>query len=364
MLKGVRIIDFSQYLPGPYATLRLADKGAEVIKVESPSGDPARFPQEADGKDRYIFRANNRNKKSIILNLKDPSDQEVARLLIKKSDVVMESFRPGVVKRLGISYDEIVREKPDIIYCSLSGYGQTGPLSHLGSHDLNYLALSGVLAQLKDKAGTPIHPSITLADLIGGMAASEAISAALFQKERTGKGQYIDLALADVMLTLMTNHEIIESATGDRHGISRLNKSLICYYLYETKDGRFISLGALEVKFWENFCRAVDRKDWILAHLSSPDENNRIFTEVKKLFISRTFEEWTEFAETVDCCMAPVLEVGEVHQHSYHKGRMLIEDREGLRYVSTLFKNGLVNFSPSPRQGEHTDELLENSQGV
>ncbi|WP_085993053.1 CaiB/BaiF CoA transferase family protein [Oceanobacillus senegalensis] len=360
MLEGIRVIDFTQYLPGPYATLRLADMGAEVIKVESPSGELGRYPTEKDGGPKYTFRAQNRGKKSISLNLKDEKEQEIARDLIHGSDVVIESFRPGVMKRLGISYKDVIKTKPDIIYCSLSGYGQTGDMKHLGSHDINYMAMSGVLSQMKDKQGVPIHPSITFADLIGGISASESISAALVQRERTGKGTYIDLALADIMVTIMTNHIMLESATGEQHGSPALNKTLICYYLYETKDGRFISLGALEAKFWENFCRAVNREDWISAQTSSPTQDNEIFQEVKELFLSRTFEEWLKFSQEVDCCMAPVLESGEVVNHPYYKERKLIEEKWGLRFVSTRYKDhpDLKDLEPAPGLGKHTDEIV------
>ena len=361
MLKGIRVIDFSQYLPGPNTTLRLADLGAEIIKVESPSGDPARYPLEQDGRERYVFRAQNRDKKSIVLNLKEPTEQQIAMDLIKQADVVIESFRPGVTKRLGISYEEIIKEKPDIVYCSLSGYGQTGEMSHLGSHDLNYMALSGVLSQFKDDEGRPVHPSTTIADLVGGVVASESIVAALLQKERTGKGAYLDLALADVAATLMTNHVMIESATGKQNGIERLHKKLICYGLYETKDGRFISLGALEAKFWENFCLAVDKEEWIQAHLTAPVETNLVYGEVQTLFASRTFVEWSLFSQQVDCCMAPVLESGELATHPYYKTRNLIQERWGHNYVATRFNDGeslLDDSTAAPKHGEHTEDLL------
>ena len=358
MLKGIRVIDFSQYLPGPNTTLRLADMGAEIIKVESPSGDPARFPPEKDGGDRYVFRAQNRDKKSVILNLKDPTQQQKAMDLIKEADVVIESFRPGVTKRLGISYEEIIKEKPDIVYCSLSGYGQEGEMSHLGSHDINYMALSGVLSQFKDDNGRPVLPSTTMADLVGGVVASESIVAALLQKERTGKGAYLDMALADVMSSLMTNHVLIESATGNKMELKDCIRSSYAYGLYETKDGRFISLGALELKFWENFCLAVDKEEWIQAHLTAPVETNSVYSEMKNLFLSRTLEQWTLFSQQVDCCMAPVLESGEIADHPYYKTRNLIQERWGLKYVATRYNNGkslLEHSTPYPKHGEHTE---------
>lgn len=362
MLTGIRVIDFSQYLPGPYATLRLADLGAEVIKVESPKGDPARFPPEHDGGERYVFRAQNRDKKSVLLNLKERTEQLIVLDLIKEADVVIESFRPGVANRLGIGYEDVIKVKPDIVYCSLSGYGQEGEMSHLGSHDLNYMALSGVLSQLKDDEEKPIHPSTTLADLVGGVAASESIVAALLQKERSGKGAYLDIALADVMATLMTNHVLIESATGKPNGIERLDRNLICYGLYETGDGRFVSLAALEPKFWENFCMAVEKKEWLNAHLTAPEATNPIYIEVTELFASRTFAQWTEFSQQVDCCMTPVLETGELAHHPYYRSRKLIEERWGHQYVATRFHGGeslLGESTAAPKHGEHTKELLE-----
>ena len=192
MLKGIKIADFTQNLPGPYATLRLADLGAEVIKIEPPTGDHARYPLEKDQKENYLFRSMNRNKKSLALNLKNEEDKEVALEIIRKSDVLIESYRPGVMERLGLGYEDIRAIHPTIIYCSLSGYGQEGSMHQLGSHDLNYMALSGVLAQLKDNTGKPIQPTITFADLIGGTSATEAILAALFNRERSGNGSYLD----------------------------------------------------------------------------------------------------------------------------------------------------------------------------
>lgn len=364
MLKGIRVLDFSQYLPGPYATLRLADLGAEIIKVESPSGDLGRFPSERDGGPRYAFRGQNRDKKSIKLNLKDVAEQKKVLGLIKDADVILESFRPGVTSRLGINYKEVIKVKPDIVYCSLSGYGQNGEMSHLGSHDINYMALSGILSQFKDKDGNPIQPSTTIADLVGGMAASESIIAALLQKEKIGKGTYIDLALADTTASLMTNHVLIESATGKQNGIEKLDGRLVSYNLYETKDGRFISLGAIEEKFWMNFCTALNKEEWLFDHLSAASNSNPIYKEIKDMFKTKTFDEWVLFSQQVDCCMAPVLESGEVANHSYFKTRNLVQEICGLNYVYTHRKEEslLTHSTPPPEHGAHTNILLSEEE--
>ncbi|GIM48004.1 CoA transferase [Collibacillus ludicampi] len=318
MLKGVRIVDFTRYLPGPYATLRLADMGAEVIKVEPPmTGEPARLFGDRFNGTGLLYLANNRNKKSVTINLKEKEGQEISFQLASRADVVIEGFRPGVADALGIGYERLKQVSPNLIYCSLTGYGQTGPMRDQAGHDLNYMALSGVLSQLRDREGNPIQPGIQFADLIGGIAASEAILAALVKKGLTGEGAYLDISLTDTLIGMMTNHAMLQKVNGKEHGFSELGGNLICYFIYETKDGKFISLAALEKKFWENFCRAVHREDWIPEHLSAASKSNRTFAEVKALFKSRTFEEWSEFSRSVDCCMTPVLETSELVHDSY-----------------------------------------------
>ncbi|WP_077213245.1 CaiB/BaiF CoA transferase family protein [Bacillus dakarensis] len=360
MLEGIRILDFSQYLPGPHATLRLVDMGAEVIKVESPQGDPSRPSTNKKG-DGLVFNTQNRNKKSIVLNLKEEDDRQIALNLIRDADVVLEGFRPGVVARLGISYEDVIKVKEDIIYCSLSGYGQTGPLSQLGGHDINYLSWSGTLAQFKDQTGRPVQPSTTIADFVGGISASEAILAALVKKLRTGEGSYIDLSITDTLLSLMSNHVVHESITGEEHGIPRLNNKHVCYYIYETKDGRYVSLGALEPKFWTNLCTALNKLSWIPDHFSLAEPNNPVFEELKDMFSSRTLEEWTKFAQEVDCCLAPVLETSEVHQQPLFTEREMIVEKDGIRQISTRFSpaQDIKTHSVPPGLGQHTVEFKE-----
>jgi len=362
MLEGIRVIDFSQYLPGPHTTLRFSDLGAEVIKVESPLGDPARGSLDENGAG-YVFLAQNRNKKSIVLNLKDQKDQEIALNLIADADIVLESFRPGVMNRLGIGYENAVKVKKDIIYCSLTGYGQTGVMSHLGGHDLNYMSLSGMLSQFKDENGRPVQPSNTIADFVGGISASESILAALVKRYKTGEGSYIDLSITDSLLSFMTNHVVIADATGEEHGVDRLNNKIVCYYLYETSDHRFVSLGALEPKFWYAFCKAVNKESWIEAHLSLAVQDNPIFEEMKELFASKSFAEWTQFSLEVDCCLAPVLEVSELSKHPLTKDRGLIVNQDEFRYVLTNYHALKTNDKPAPEFGQHTEQIITQLAG-
>lgn len=358
LLEGIRIIDFSQYLPGPHATLRLVEMGAEVIKVESQQGDPARSftNQKEDG---LIFLTQNRHKKSVVLNLKDPNDQQIALNLIDDADVVIEGFRPGVTSRLGIGYEDVKKRKKNIIYCSLTGYGQTGVLSEMAGHDINYLSLSGVLAQLKDENGRPVIPSTTIADFVGGIAASEAILGALVKRFKTGEGSYIDLSITDALLSIMSNHTVIESVTGEENGVSKLHNQYVCYYLYETKDRRFVSLAALEPKFWSNFCAAINRENWLKEQYSFVQNENPVFVEMKQLFASKTLAEWTDFAQAVDCCIAPVLETSELHTHPQFKDRGMIMEKQGIRYVSTKYSPvlNITDQTISPKLGEHSEDI-------
>ncbi|MEH6953464.1 CaiB/BaiF CoA transferase family protein [Neobacillus drentensis] len=361
MLKGIKVIDFTNYLPGPFATLRLAELGAEIIKVEPPEGDPARHMGISEQGNGLVFLANNRQKKSISLNLKEKEGYDTALKLIANADVVLESFRPGVMEKLGLGYEAVRTVKPDIIYCSISGYGQKGQLSKLGNHDLNYMALSGVLAQFKDRTCKPVHPSITLGDYIGGFAANERILAGLVSRVLTGKGSYHSISITDQLVSLLGNHIMVEKEDGEGTGIKVLSGSIVSYALYETRDGRYMSLGALEPKFWANFCQAHGHEDWNSAHFSATDDANPVFQALTVLFKSKTFYEWIEFAQKVDCCMAPVLEIGELSTNPYFREKELIFTSSWGDYQVKMHSDlELESVAPPPQKNEHRDEILNN----
>ncbi|MDQ0413970.1 CaiB/BaiF CoA transferase family protein [Mesobacillus stamsii] len=351
MLKDIKIIDFTNYIPGPFATLRLAEFGAEVIKVEAPEGDPAR--NSGDG---YVFNAHNRGKKSIVIDLKQQEGKSLALDLLAEADVVVESFRPGVMEKLGLGYEAVKKRNPGIIYCSVTGYGSDGEMSRLGSHDLNYMSLSGSLAQLKDSAGRPIHPTHTFSDYIGGLAASERILAALVARGRSGEGSNHCISIADSMASLMANHVLIEKETGYEHGVSVLNGTIISYGIYETKDGRYVSLGALEPKFWNNFCQAVGRPDWQLAHDSRPEESNPVFTELVQLFKSKSLSEWSEFGRKIDCCLTPVLETAELKDDPYWRERSFILPEGQIKMHGDLTAR---KSTPPPEKGEQSEAIIK-----
>lgn len=355
MLDGIKIIDFTNYIPGPFATLRLSEFGAEVIKVEPPEGDPARNTGEG-----LVFTAHNRGKKSIILNLKHTEGTKIALDLLAKADVVIESFRPGVMEKLGLGYETVSSINPGIVYCSVTGYGNSGAMASLGSHDLNYMSLSGALSQLKDKNGKPVHPTNTFSDYIGGMAASERILAGLVSRGITGKGGYHCISLVDSMASLMANHALIEKETGYPHGVSVLNGTVISYRLYETKDGRHVSLAALEPKFWRKFCMALDREDWLPAHSSRPDPDNPVFNELVALFKSKKLSEWSEFGMKVDCCLAPVLEAGELAEFPYFKEKNFVSPAGQIKMHGDI----QVSAVPPPEKGQQSEEILSEFLGA
>ncbi|ANU21254.1 CoA transferase [Planococcus plakortidis] len=313
-LSGVRVLDVTYYVPGPFAGMRLAEIGAEVIKIEPPAGDPSR--RMGGG---LVHRAHNAGKQIVHLDLKSESGKREMLELVRSADALIETFRPGVMKKLGLDYESVKEHKGDIVYCSLSGYGQTGELAHLGSHDLNYLALSGALEQLRDNVGRPVHPTNTLADYTGGLLASEQILAALIRKFRTGAGTYLDIALAEVMAEFLPNHDAYAESGLSDHGVPEIGGSRISYAIYETKDGRFVTLGALEEKFWHNFCELAKRPDWLSWAECAPDTPEH--GQVEAFFKSKSWQEWYGLSLVHDCCLAPVLTADERHRHPFFLGR-------------------------------------------
>lgn len=326
LLSGVRILDLTRLLPGGYASQLLADLGAEVLKVEDPwQGDYLRWlkPYLPGTKESALFWSLNRNKKSLKLNLKSTAGREAFFRLLTKYDIVLEGFRPGVMESLGLSYKEIQKVNPAVILCSISGYGQDGPYAERSGHDINYLALSGVLGLTGQAGGSPILPAVQVADIGGGaLMAVTGILSAYICRLRTGRGQYVDVSMLDGVVSWLTMLYAQQSAEGrplDR-GSGILNGGEVCYGAYETKDGRFMSLGALEPKFWLAFCKALGRHD--LADKQFVHDQSTA-NEVVEIFKGKTLEEWTEFFKDKDLCCEPILELAEAREHPQSRARNL-----------------------------------------
>jgi len=365
-LEGVRVLDLSRMLPGPYCSMMLADLGAEVIKIEEPKiGDPTRrSPPIVEGQS-VPFAQVNRNKKSIAIDLKQAQGRDIFLKLASTADCVLEQFRPGVVDRLGIDYAAVAEGNPRIIYCSLTGFGQDGPHRERSGHDLNYLALSGVLGLTTDERGKPVIPGVQVADLAGGMIAGFAILAALLARERTGRGQYVDVSMFDVMLSMLpipAAHHFAGN-TIPVGGKYVLSGAYPFYNVYETGDGKFMTLGALEPKFWANFCRKVERENLVSRQFDSAERRAHLFEEVRAIFKSRTQAEWVDLMRDADCCCEPVLSMSKAFEHAQTRAREMVREAEGSNIKQLGFAYKMSDTPPreasrAPALGEHTAELL------
>ncbi|PIX24431.1 MAG: formyl-CoA transferase [Deltaproteobacteria bacterium CG_4_8_14_3_um_filter_45_9] len=371
LLKELKMLDLSRLLPGPYCSLLLADLGMEVLKIEDPElGDYMRVMGPARKKDSAYFLALNRNKKSMLLNLKTKEGKEIFFNLIATYDILLEGFRPGVMDRLGIGYQELKKTNPRVIFCSLSGYGQDGPYKERSGHDINYIGLGGILELTGSRDGDPIIPGVQIADIGGGgMMAAIAILAAIVHREKTGEGQYLDVAMHDGVISWLSIHagRYFMDKELPKRGEMHLSGRYACYQVYPTKDGRHMSLGALEPKFWTNFCEAVGRRDLIYKQFIEGEERLRVIEEVQNLFKTKTQEEWIDSFKNVDACCEPILTLEEVFQHPQVLHRKMVMEYEHpvegkIRQVGNPIKSSRFPFeirTPAPAWGEHTMEVLK-----
>jgi alpha-methylacyl-CoA racemase len=371
-LSDVRVLDLSRLLPGGFCSLLLADFGAEVLKVEDTGmGDYLRWSAPGyDGADdstrSALFLALNRGKRSIRLNLKEERGREVLLRLAREYDVLLESFRPGVMDRLGVGYERLREENAALVYCAVTGYGQDGPSTARSGHDMNYLGLNGLLGLTGDAGGPPVQSAAQIADLGGGaLTAAFGILAALRERERSGQGQLVDVSMFDgslAWLALVGAKYLCDGETPGR-GDLELAGRLICYRPYACKDG-WITLGALEPKFWQAWCRGVAREDLIEKQFEPP--GSAAHAEVERIFLERTRADWRSFAEDHDCCLEPVLDLDEALDSELVRAReMVVElDQPGadaVRLLGVPVKLSRTPGSPAgpgPALGEHTREVL------
>jgi len=374
-LNGIRILDLSRLLPGPFASMLLADFGAEVIKVEDPiQGDYVRWRtphfSKGENKESATFVALNRNKKSIILNLKNPEGQEIFYKLSKTADVILETFRPGVVNKLKIDYETIKRINPRIIFCSLTGFGQNGPYKNLPGHDINYLGVGGI-ASLTGQPDQPELMGVQVADIGGGaLNAVIAILMAVIARSQTGKGQYVDVAMLDGAMTWLVYAfpRYWASQNLPSRGGGRLSGGRPGYGVYKTKDDKFIAVGALEQKFWRNLCTTIGREDLIEAQQPTGKVKEEITEILQQAFLTKTRNEWFELSKKTDICLTPIYELNEIMDDPQVKAREMFIDFEDsrvgtIKYLGMPFKlsetPGSIRLR-APGYGEHTDEILES----
>jgi alpha-methylacyl-CoA racemase len=375
-LADVKVLDLTRLLPGGFCTLLLADLGAQVLKVEDPAGgDYIRWSppyygdeeQRAAGTASAYYLALNRNKSSLKVNLKHDEGRELLLRLAEDFDVLVESFRPGVMDRLGTGYEALRERNPGLIYCAISGYGQRSPLKDRSGHDTNYLALAGLLGLTGRRGGPPIQSAGQIADLGGGgLMAAVGILAALHERQRSGQGQLVDISMTDGALSWLSMVAARYFCDGrvSHRGDLELAGGILCYFPYETSDGKWVALGALEPKFWQNWCEGVGRPDLKERQFEHPE--SEAGQEVAAVFKERTRDEWAAFASEHDCCLEPVLELDEALASELFGAREMVLNLEqpGIGSVKQLgFPIKLSRTPPAvhrsaPALGEQTDDIL------
>jgi crotonobetainyl-CoA:carnitine CoA-transferase CaiB-like acyl-CoA transferase len=374
-LEGVRVLDLSRLLPGGFCSLLLADFGAEVLKVEDTgAGDyvrwaPPLYEDAEPSAQGALFLSLNRNKRSIRINLKEPDGRDVLLRLARDYDVVLESFRPGVLDRLGVGYEALREANPGIVCCAITGYGQDGPYTQRSGHDMNYLGLVGLLGLTGERDGPPIQSAGQIADVGGGaLMAAFGILAALRERDRSGEGQLVDVSMADGALSwlAMVAARYFADEVVPQRGDLELAGRLICYRPYACSDG-WVTLGALEPKFWQAWCRGVGREDLVEKQFEAP--GSEAHAEVERVFLERTRDEWQAFASEHDCCLEPVLDLDEALDSELVRAREMVVEldqpgTDGVRQLGVPVKlsrtPGGVH-SPGPVLGEHTDAVLADA---
>src|SRR3990172_9329428 len=363
-LQGLKVLDLTRLIPGGYATLILTDLGADVLKIEDIElGDYSRWMEPTIGEYGVYFHALNRNKKSMKLNLKAEDGKRIFKKLVEKGyDTIVESFRPGVMDRLGIGYNPLREINPRVIYCAISGFGQNGPKKEKALHDLNCLAVSGALSITGEEA--PSIPGIQIADTSSALFSVISILTAYIARGKTGQGQFIDVSMTDGVISLLSIHLIkffVDSKIPEG-GRMQFDGQFPYYRVYKTKDGKYMTLAALEKKFWEKFCTAIGRKDLINNQY---DDSIETRNEIENIFKSKTRIEWEEISENIDSCLEPVLNFKEVTKHPHLKSRNLFFDIDNdnvkvpqvrIPFLMSDVKNTPRN--PAPLWGEHTEEIL------
>ncbi|MGH7295121.1 MAG: CaiB/BaiF CoA transferase family protein [Polyangiaceae bacterium] len=366
-LAGVRVLDLTRLLPGPFASLVLADLGASVDKLEDPgAGDYLRItPPLAAGDTSSTFLALNRGKRSACLDLKKASAKAALLRMVEKYDVLFEQFRPGVLDRLGLSHTTLMTANPRLVVCALTGYGQDGPLAQRAGHDINYLARGGVLGMQGPAGAAPQVPGFQLADFGGGLWSVIGILAALHQRAATGKGSVVDVSMTEAAMGFaLASFGPLFGGHSPVRGDEPLTGGLAIYGAYATKDGKYVTLGALEPKFYAAFCAGAGIELDPTALFPGPHQA-ALRDRLRGVFASRTRAEWEAFGQQHDCCLEPVLEPGELRHDEHLKARGMFFEIDSpwgrIGQLRTPLGERGASYAPPPKQGEHTDAILREA---
>jgi crotonobetainyl-CoA:carnitine CoA-transferase CaiB-like acyl-CoA transferase len=373
-LEGIKVVDLSRLAPGPFCSMLLGDLGADVLLVEAPAGAiQGGFGGGGDDAAAQRRRAHNplsRNKRSIVVNLKEEAGRHIVRQLAADADVFLEGFRPGVTDRLGVGYEQIRHANPRIVYCSLSGYGQSGPYHDMVGHDINYISVGGALGAIGRPGQKPSIPYNTIADFAGGgLMSAYAILAALIARDRTGRGQYVDMAMSDGVLYLLASQTggVLAGGEPPQRGARGLGGGSPHYDTYECADGKFLSLGSLEPQFWAALCDVAGRPD-MKAHEFDGEGHEEFAEHLTRLFKTKTRDEWFAELKSVELCVAPVLDLREALENDHNRARQMVVDVNDPK-VGVVRQVGVgPKFSETPGRvrttapsaGEHTDAVLKD----
>jgi len=383
-LEGIVVIDLARMLPGPYASMILADLGAEVIRVEDPRypyGSPPPFFQKGRYRESAFNSIIMRNKKSIALNLKNEEALKIFYKLVERADIILETFRPKVTEKLKVDYETLFKINKSIIYCSLTGYGQYGPYEQTAGHDLNYIGICGILdlnkkrelEGKKDQERKPILPGIQAADIGGGLVSTIGILGALLERDKnpTKLGQYIDISMTDCVFSFMPMAAAFQFSKGLNDGMTKprnpLHGEVPFYSIYKTKDNKYLSVGAIEVKFWRGVCKGLGREDLITKGNAIGGEKEKVFQEIQKEFLKKTQEEWMEIFSKIDSCVMPVKNFGEACEDPQIKARNMVVEKEHPIFGSIQNIGSPIKYSRTPltirnlapKIGHNTKEILQ-----
>lgn len=369
-LEGIRVLDMTHVAPASFSSMFLGDMGADVIKIQRPRSvtSPRLTLIGLDEERRVAYEPTDRNKRSISLDLKKDEARKVVYKLVETADIFMEGFRPGVVERMGVDYETLRKINPRLIYCSLSGYGHSGPYRDQVGHDINYIATAGVLSMIGVPGGEPIIPSNLIADFGGaGLHAVIGVLLALMARERTGKGQYVDITYLDGALSLMAWHIAPYLYTGEqpRPGDSWATGAAPYYNIYPTKDNKYISIGCIEPHFWANLCRALGHEEYIPHQHDEGETRNEIFSTFREVFRTKTRDEWFDFLGK-DICVGKVHDLSEVVADPQVGHRNMILEVEHPKFGKVRQPGIPIKLSDTPGQirytaplvGEHNEEIL------
>ncbi|MFX1503838.1 MAG: CaiB/BaiF CoA transferase family protein [Promethearchaeota archaeon] len=383
-LEGKIILDLTRMLPGPYCTMILSDLGAEVIKIEDPFypySHPPPFFQKGKYRESAFNSILNRNKKAITLNLKKEKAREIFYELVKKADVIIESFRPKITKKLKVDYDTLYSINPSIIYCSLTGYGQYGPYEQIAGHDLNYIGICGILDLNKErvihgdisKEKVPIPPGIQAADIGGGLVSVIGILGAILERENNSEkvGQYIDISMTDCVFSFMPYLASFHFSKDLNDGIKTnnpLHGDFPCYNVYKTKDNKFVSVGIVEVKFWQEFCKGLGRNDLKLKQFAKGEDKEKVFNIIQEEFLKKTQKEWFNIFKDLDACVMPINTFAEACEDPQIKARKMIVEMNHPKFGKIQNIASPIKYSRTPLEikniapklGQHTIEILKN----